>query len=123
MGLDSGMTTENRLSPSSAYAQFDTDGDGYVTDAELEMSRDLQHLKQSMEKAQAQRAMAWVALLGMLLYPSLVVFCSWWGLTQGANLLGSMAPTYYASTAVLVASYYTASAWQNRPNGGNGKRV
>ena len=115
------MTTEKRLSPSSAYAQFDTDGDGYVTDAELEMSKDLQNLKQSMEKAQAQRAMAWFALLGMLLYPSLVVFCSWWGLSQGANLLGSMAPTYYVSTAALVASYYGASAWQNRANGGNGK--
>lgn len=115
------MTTEKRLTPNSDYAQFDTDGDGYVTDAELEMSKDLQNLKQSMEKAQAQRAMAWFALLGMLLYPSLVVFCSWWGLSQGANLLGSMAPTYYASTAVLVASYYGASAWQNRANGGNGK--
>ena len=115
------MTTGKRLMPGSEYEQFDTDSDGVVTDSELRMSRDLQHLKQSMEKAQAQRAMAWFALLGMLLYPSLVVFCSFWGLSQGATLLGSMAPTYYVSTSALVASYYAASAWQNRANGGNGK--
>ena len=65
----------------------------------------------------AQRAMAWFALLGMLLYPSLVVISSWIGLEQAANLLGNMAPTYYVSTAALVASYYGASAWQNRGNG------
>jgi hypothetical protein len=106
-----------RLQPQSDFEQFDADGDGVVTDSELEMSRDLQNLKQSMEKAQAQRAMAWFALLGMLLYPSLVVVSSWFGLTQAADLLGNMAPTYYVSTAALVASYYGASAWQNRGNG------
>ena len=106
-----------KLEPGSEYAEYDTDGDGVVSDSQLETSRQLKELKLSSEKADAQRAMAWFALLGMLLYPSLVVISSWIGLEQAANLLGNMAPTYYVSTAALVASYYGASAWQNRGNG------
>ena len=106
-----------RLEQGSEYAEYDADGDGVVSDSELETSRQLKELKLSSEKADAQRAMAWFALLGMLLYPSLVVISSWVGLQQAANLLGNMAPTYYVSTSALVASYYAASAWQNRGNG------
>jgi len=106
-----------RLEEGSIHSDKDLNSDGVVTDAELETSEKLQEMQLSTEKADAQRAMAWFALLGMLLYPSLVVISSWIGLQQAANLLGNMAPTYYVSTAALVASYYGASAWQNRGNG------
>ena len=66
-----------KLEPGSDYDQYDTDGDGVVTDDELETSKELQELKISNERAQAQRSMSWFALWGMLLYPSLVVVSSW----------------------------------------------
>ena len=62
-----------KLEPGSDYDQYDTDGDGVVTDDELETSKELQELKISNERAQAQRSMSWFALWGMLLYPSLAV--------------------------------------------------
>ncbi|HAG31362.1 MAG TPA: hypothetical protein DCL39_18020 [Alteromonas macleodii] len=103
-----------KLEQNSEYAGYDTDGDGVVTDDELETSQQLQALKLQHEKAQSQRYMAWFALWGMLLYPSLVVVSSWIGLEQAANILGSMAATYFVAIAGLVAAFFGASAWQNR---------
>ena len=71
-----GTTMNKRLEKNSDYAAYDTDGDGIVTDEELETSKELQQLKLAHDKADAQRAMAWFALFGMLLYPSLIVICS-----------------------------------------------
>ena len=44
-----------RLEKDSDYAEYDADGDGVVTDEELETSKELQELKISNERAQAQR--------------------------------------------------------------------
>ena len=66
-----------RLEKDSDYAEYDADGDGVVTDEELETSKELQELKISNERAQAQRSMSWFALWGMLLYPSLVSQAYW----------------------------------------------
>ena len=51
-----------RLEQDSDYAEYDADGDGVVTDEELETSKELQELKISNERAQAQRSMSWFAL-------------------------------------------------------------
>ena len=64
-----------KLETDSDYADYDTDGDGVVSDDELETSKELQSLRLQFERANAQKTMAWFSLWGMLLYPSLVV-CS-----------------------------------------------
>tara|TARA_A100001515_G_C4542048_1_gene200532 strand:+ start:326 stop:658 length:333 start_codon:yes stop_codon:yes gene_type:complete len=108
--------TPKKLEPDSEYSEYDTDGDGVVTDAELETSQQLQELKLQHSKADAQRNMAWFALWGMLLYPSLVVASSWIGLSQAADILGDMASVYFVAIAGLVAAFFGASAWANRSN-------
>ena len=116
--LGCGVTsmTPKKLEPDSEYSEYDTDGDGVVTDAELETSQQLQELKLQHSKADAQRNMAWFALWGMLLYPSLVVASSWVGLSQAADILGDMASVYFVAIAGLVAAFFGASAWANRSN-------
>ena len=106
-----------RLEENSEYAEYDSDGDGVVTDKELEMSRELQELKLRHERADAQRAMSWFALWGMLLYPSLVVASEFFGLTQAAAILGAMASVYFVSVAGILAAFFGAQAWSNRSNG------
>ena len=106
-----------KLEPNSDYADYDADGDGVVTDEELETSKELQELKISNERAQAQRSMSWFALWGMLLYPSLVVASSWAGLVQAASILGDMASVYFVSVAGILAAFFGAQAWSNRGNG------
>ena len=107
---------EKKLSSDSEYAQYDTDGDGIVSDKELETSRELQELHISHERADAQKNMSWFALWGMLLYPSLVVISTWIGLTQAATILGDMASVYFVSVAGILAAFFGAQAWSNKKN-------
>jgi hypothetical protein len=55
-----------RLEDGSEYAEYDSDGDGVVTDEELQTSKELQELRLRHERADAQRAMSWFALWGTL---------------------------------------------------------
>ena len=99
---------QKKLQKGSEYEHLDVDGDGIVTDEELEMDRkmlELQDLKSDIEnedkKEDAQRNMAWFALAGMLLYPSLVVLAYLINLDQAGKVLGDMAATYFVSVAAL----------------------
>ena len=109
--------TNKKLEKGSEYEKYDADGDGIVTDDEIAVSERLQQLSVMHEKADAQRNMCWLALLGMLLYPSLVVFCDLLKLQQAAEILGSMASVYYVAVAGLVSVWFSAQAWSNTKNG------
>ena len=111
------MAAEKRLQKDSEYAYLDVDGDGVVSDEELEMDRkmlELQDMKSDMEnedkKQDAQRNMAWFALAGMLLYPFAVVIAVWLDLVQAAGILGDMAAVYFVSVAAIVAAFYGKEA-------------
>ena len=115
-GIDK-MAAQKKLEKDSEYAHLDKDGDGIVTDEELEMDEKmlrLQDLKSDIEnedkKQDAQRMMAWFALFGMLLYPFAVVLANWIGLDQAAKILGDMAATYFVSVAAIVAAFYAKEA-------------
>jgi len=112
------MAAQKRLQKDSEYAHLDIDGDGIVTDEELEMDEKmlrLQDMKSDMEnedkKEDAQRHMAWFALFGMLLYPSLVLISVFIGLEKAANVLGDIAPTYFVSVAAIVAAFFGKEAY------------
>ena len=111
------MAPQKKLQKDSEYAHLDRDGDGIVTDEELDMDERmlrLQDMKSDMEnedkKQDAQRMMAWFALFGMLLYPFAVVLANWIGLDQAAKILGDMAATYFVSVAAIVAAFYAKEA-------------
>tara|TARA_Y100000361_G_scaffold151360_1_gene168656 strand:- start:1094 stop:1429 length:336 start_codon:yes stop_codon:yes gene_type:complete len=106
-----------KLEADSEYAKYDVDGDGIVSDEELAMSERLQQLELLNEKADAQRNMCWLALLGMLLYPSLVVICDFLNLDKAADILGAMSSIYYVSVAGLVSVWFGAQAWTKSQNG------
>ena len=112
------MAAQKKLEKDSEYANLDIDGDGIVTDEELEMDEKmlrLQDMKLHMEnedkKEDAQRHMAWFALFGMLLYPSLVVLSVFTGLEKASDVLGDMAPTYFVSVAAIVAAFFGKEAY------------
>ena len=111
------MAPAKKLEPGSRWAHLDRDGDGTVSDEEIEMEErmiQLEDMRSDMEnedkKQDAQRGMAWFALAGMLLYPSLVVFANWVGLDQAASILGDMAAVYFVSVAAIVAAFYGKEA-------------
>ena len=101
---------QKKLEPNSEYAHLDLDGDGIVTDEELDMDERMMRLENEDKRQDAQRYMAWFALAGMLLYPSGVVFALLIGLDQAAKILGDMAAVYYVSVAAIVAAYFGTQA-------------
>ena len=103
---------QKKLQKDSEYAHLDLDGDGIVTDDELDLDERMMRLENEDKKEDAQRFMAWFALWGMLLYPSLVVFSILVNLDQAAKILGDMAAVYYVSVAAIVAAYFGAQAFK-----------
>ena len=111
------MAAQKKLEKDSQYAHLDADGDGVVTDEELDMDERmlrLQDMRSDMEnedkKADAQRNMAWFALFGMLLYPFAVIMANVIGMDQAAKILGDMAAVYFVSVAAIVAAFFGAQA-------------
>ena len=107
-----------KLEEHSEFAMYDVDGDGTVSDEELAMSERMQELSVLHEKADAQKNMCWLALLGMLLYPALVVLCDLLGLDKAAELLEAMSSIYFVSVGGLVSVWFSAQAYTNTKNGG-----
>ena len=59
---------QKKLQKNSTYNKLDLDGDGLVSDAELTAAEVLD----KHEKADAQRRMAWVAMISMLFFTAAV---------------------------------------------------
>ena len=94
----------------------DTNGDGKVSTEEHRMY--LEFKRKELEDNDAQRdairKMAWFSLAGLLLYPSGIFLTSLLGLDKAANLIADIAPTYFASIAVLVSAFFGADALRKK---------
>ena len=91
---------------------LDLNGDGIIDDVERQMF--IEFKRKELEDADAQRdairKMAWFSLFGLLLYPFGIFLTSMLGLDKAANLIADIAPTYFASIAVLVSAFFGADA-------------
>jgi FtsH-binding integral membrane protein len=96
----------------SEHHPADINGDGVVSDEEIKMH--LEFKRKELEDKDAQRdairKMAWFSLFGLLLYPFGIFLTSMFGLETAANLIADIAPTYFASIAVLVSAFFAADA-------------
>jgi len=96
--------------------KMDVNGDGHVTQEEYDMH--LEFKRKELEDKDAQRdairKMAWFALIGLLVYPIGIAATSLLGLEKAAELIADIAPTYFASIAVLVSAFFGADAIGNR---------
>jgi FtsH-binding integral membrane protein len=97
-------------------AGADIDGDGHITEQELAMH--LEFKRKELEDADAQRdairKMAWFSLIGLLVYPIGIALTSLLGLDKAAALIADIAPTYFASIAVLVSAFFGADALKGK---------
>jgi uncharacterized membrane protein YdjX (TVP38/TMEM64 family) len=63
---------DKSLQKDSVYEEFDMDGDGVVSDEEISAVKTIHEVEEAEEKADAQRKMAWVSLIAMLVFTVLV---------------------------------------------------
>ena len=110
------MTEETKTIDASCVDGIDANGDGHISKEEMEMH--LEFKRKELEDKDAQRdairKMAWFSLFGLLLYPIGIFFTSLFGLDKAANLIADIAPTYFASIAVLVSAFFGADAIANK---------
>jgi hypothetical protein len=97
----------------------DTNGDGKVSAEEHQMYMEFKRKRLEDEDAMrdAQRAMTWFALFGMLLYPFAVVIAVLAGLDSASKILGDMAATYFVSVAAIVMAFFGKTAYENKAGG------
>lgn len=90
----------------------DANGDGHISREEMEMH--LEFKRKALEDADAQRdairKMAWFSLIGLLIYPIGIAITTAFGMDQASELIADIAPTYFASIAVLVSAFFGADA-------------
>ena len=91
---------------------YDLNGDGVLDEQERRIM--LEDMRRKMEDEDAQRdsirKMAWFALIGLLLYPFGIFLADAFAMGTAAQLIADIAPTYFASIAVLVSAFFGASA-------------
>jgi FtsH-binding integral membrane protein len=96
--------------------EIDTNGDGHISKEEMAMH--LEFKRKALEDQDAQRdairKMAWFALIGLLIYPIGIAITSLLGLDKASELIADIAPTYFASIAVLVSAFFGADAINNK---------
>lgn len=96
--------------------EADVNGDGHISKEEMEMH--LEFKRKALEDQDAQRdairKMAWFALIGLLIYPVGIAITSILGLEKASELIADIAPTYFASIAVLVSAFFGADAINNK---------
>ena len=101
---------------SSAVEGMDVDGDGHISEAEYNMHLEFKRkeLEDADQQRDAIRKMAWFSLIGLLVYPIGIAITSFIGLEKASELIADIAPTYFASIAVLVSAFFGADALKGK---------
>lgn len=98
------------------FEKADIDGDGVVSKEEMKIY--LEDKRRRMEDDDAQRdairKMAWFSLIGLLIYPIGIAITSAFGMDKASTLIADIAPTYFASIAVLVSAFFGADALKGK---------
>lgn len=85
-----------------------------IKDPELRRKIILTRLENQDQKEDAQRYMAWFALVGMVFLPLVVVGASALGLETGSKNVADLAPTYFIAVAGIVAAFYGKEAYMSK---------
>jgi hypothetical protein len=101
-----------RFQSRSKYEEFDLNDDGIVDDQEIKRSQDMLELELREEKAEAQKRMAWVALVSVVLF-TVVLFTPVVSESR-VNALGDLLGLFYIAQASVVGFYFGASAYMSR---------
>ena len=104
------MAAQKKLESGSKYEHFDKDGDGVVTDDELQKSKDITELELREEKADSQKRMAWVAMLSMIAYPLLSLIIP----EERLDTWSAMSDMIFLSQASVIGLYFGATAYMAR---------
>ena len=102
-----------KLQEESKYAEYDSDGDGIVSDEEITRVKDIKQTEDATRKNLAQLRMARFSLIAMGAFTVAMFFVP----IERVNALADISNLFYITGGGIVAAYMGASAIMNR----NGK--
>tara|TARA_R110002153_G_C13034300_1_gene469077 strand:+ start:116 stop:445 length:330 start_codon:yes stop_codon:yes gene_type:complete len=102
-----------KLEDDSNYNKYDLDGDGVVSDTELDKITKLEEMELKEEKADAQRRMAWVSIIVMILFTTIIMIPGLIPETR-LKLLGDLSSLFYISMAGIVGAYMGMTAYMSK---------
>jgi hypothetical protein len=92
--------------------KYDVDGDGKVTDEDLEDVKIIEEIERDNRKQSAQRRMAWVAIWSMIVFT--IVLFSPMVSDSRVNALADLLGLFYIAQAGIVGAFMGVSAWMSR---------
>jgi|TARA_R110000824_G_scaffold67401_4_gene174687 hypothetical protein len=102
---------DKALEEESKYAEYDVDGDGVVSDEELKTI----HAINQEAKLEAQRNMAWAAMISMIVF-TLLVFLPIFP-DGRIKALADLFGLFYIGQAGVVGAYMGMTAYMSNGNG------
>ena len=103
---------QKSLERDSDYNQYDMDGDGVVTDEELEHAKDIKKTETELRKNVAQLRMARYTLIFMGCYA--VFLASPWCSAEKLEGLGAVTDLIFLSGEGIVGAYMGTTAWMSK---------
>ena len=104
--------TPKKLDPESIYNKYDINHDGTVSDEEMARNKELIELELREEKSEAQKNMAWIAMISMIVF-SAFLFVPIVSESRVAAL-GDILGLFYIAQAGVVGAYMGVTAWMSR---------
>ena len=95
----------------NAYKDYDIDRDGVVSDKELSTIKTIQEAEAQEEKSDAQRRMAWISIVAMLIFTALLflpIFPD-----SRIKALSDLFGLFYIGMASIVGAYMGMTAYMS----------
>jgi hypothetical protein len=102
-----------KLEDDSNYNKYDLDGDGVVSETDLDKITKLEEMELKEEKADAQRRMAWISIIVMILFTTIIMIPGLIPETR-LKLLGDLSSLFYISMAGIVGAYMGMTAYMSK---------
>ena len=94
----------------TAYAKYDLDGDGEITDEELEHAKEIRETERDLRKSLAQLRKARYTLIGMGIFTVAMFSMP----VEKIEALSDISNLFYISGAGIVGAYMGTTAWMAR---------
>ena len=104
--------TQKKFQDDTEYAQYDLDGDGEITDEELEHAKEIRETERDLRKSLAQLRRARYTLRGMGLF-TVAMFTPFVSVER-IEALSEISNLFYISGAGIVGAYMGTTAWMSR---------
>jgi hypothetical protein len=99
-----------RLEKESVYAKYDIDGDNTVSDAELEIAKEIKQNEDELRKHLAQLRMARYTLISMGLFTLAMFFIE----IERVEALADISNLFYLTGGGIVVGYMGVTSWAGK---------